>query len=81
MKVKSYKRKQKELNAIVAKYLARFFFFVAKLPFSLLNFLLLVEQNNSEWPVSPVRPDGASGRARRQQHKIQAPRVLFSGQT
>ena len=30
---------------------------------------------------SPVRPDGASGRARRQYQRIQAPRVFFSGQT
>ena len=30
---------------------------------------------------SPVRPDGASGRARRQYQRIQARRVFFSGKT
>ncbi len=48
-------------------------------PFHLLNFSVLVEQNNSEWSVSLVRPDGASRRVRWQHWKIQAPRMFFFG--
>jgi len=63
--------------------LATHLFFVCMLlipPFHLLNFSVLVEQNNSEWPVSAVRLDGASGWVRWQHWKIQAPECFFSGQ-